>query len=66
MNFKEKKATQITQYFAYIVMYIIFTTLLFFALSLTHKLPQTWTYFHIMMITLLIVLIGRLINLLLK
>jgi hypothetical protein len=38
--------------------YFLFTTILFFVLKLTNKLPQTWNYLHISYITLTIILTG--------
>ncbi len=42
----------------YIASYFVFTTVLFFVLTYVGKLPETWTYFHIMAIVLLIAGIG--------
>ena len=44
----------------YVIMYLIFTTILYFILNLLNKLPETWTYLHIMTITLTIILIAKL------
>ena len=52
--------------FGYIVFYFIFTTVLFFILSFTHKLPEKFNYLHIMIITLFILLLGKFIDLILK
>lgn len=41
--------------------YFLFTTMLFLVLTFTGKL-QSWTYFHVMGITLLVVLLGKIIN----
>ena len=65
MNFKAKKNKSI-EWLGYIIMYFIFTTVLYFILRFFNKLPETWNYFYIAIITLFIVLIGRLIRLLLK
>lgn len=46
--------------------YFMFTTVLFFILMLTKKLPLTWEYYHVMAITLCIFTIGKLIKRLLK
>jgi len=50
----------------YIIMYLIFTTILFFILKFLNKLPTSWTYLHVMALTLLIVLFGMLIRRILK
>ncbi|MBI2136464.1 hypothetical protein HYU06_05315 [Candidatus Woesearchaeota archaeon] len=41
--------------------YFLFTTMLFLILTFTGKL-QTWAYFHVMAITLLVVLVGKIIK----
>lgn len=38
--------------------YLVFTTILFFVLTWLDKLPEAWTYFHVMGLTVLIVLLG--------
>jgi Na+-driven multidrug efflux pump len=38
--------------------FFLFTTILFFVLSLLNKIPDTWSYLHIMIITVVISLIG--------
>lgn len=50
----------------YIFGYFLFTTILFFILNLLNKIPKTWDYFHIMGITLLIIIVGVLIKKILK
>ena len=44
----------------YVIMYLIFTTILYFILNLLNKLPERWTYLHIMTSTLTIILIAKL------
>ncbi len=51
---------------AFVLMYFIFTTALYFILNLMHKLPQSWSYWHLSIITIFIILLGSLIKLLLK
>ena len=46
--------------------YFLFTTILYGVLFLLQKLPPTWTYSHIMAITLLITCLGWLFRWLLK
>ncbi len=63
LNFnKQNKKTNWAIIIGYIVMYLIFTTLLYFILRYFNKIPENWTYFHVMTVTLLIVLIGKLIR----
>ena len=50
----------------YFVGYFLFTTMFYFVLTFTHKIPQTWQYPHIMVITLIIAGIGLALNGLLK
>jgi len=38
--------------------YFLFTTILFFLLNASNKIPDFWSYFHIMGITLSITLVG--------
>ncbi len=67
MNFNEKNHTEkIGRITGFLVMYFIFTTILFFILKLTNKLPAKWTYIHIMIIVVLILFLGNLIKFLLK
>jgi len=42
----------------YVFSYFLFTTILFFILTLLGKIPESWSYFHIMGITILIAFIG--------
>lgn len=60
---KNKEASMII---GYLIMYFIFTTILYFILRLLNKIPENWNYVHIMFITLLIVIIGKSIKWLLK
>tara|TARA_Y100000310_G_scaffold336305_1_gene420453 strand:- start:509 stop:709 length:201 start_codon:yes stop_codon:yes gene_type:complete len=50
----------------FLVMYIIFTTILYFILKLLGKLPENWNYMYVVLITIFIVLLGILIKLLLR
>jgi len=50
----------------YISSYFLFTTILFFILTLLNKIPESWSYAHVMGITILIVFIGFVIKRLLK
>ena len=50
----------------YIFSYAIFTTILFYILKLTKKLPSNWSIFQIIGITLIIVIIGLILKKLLK
>ena len=47
----------------FVVMYFIFTTILYFLLIVLEKFPDSWTFLHIIAITLTIVLFGILLKL---
>lgn len=49
---------KISEKIGYIAAYFVFTTILFFALTFLNKLPVSWSYFHIILITFLIALSG--------
>ncbi|MBI4439274.1 hypothetical protein HY640_05045 [Candidatus Woesearchaeota archaeon] len=46
--------------------YFVFTTVMFFALSFAHKIPASWTYTHLMIVTGLVTLSGYLLKVFLK
>ncbi len=59
MKFEENKSVEkFGEKTGYVFAYFVFTTMLFFILALLKRLPQSWSYFHVMGLTLLIVLIG--------
>lgn len=65
--FSEKKEqNQVWEGAGYVFAYFLFTTILFFILSLLKKLPANWNYFHIMGITLLISIAGMIARKVLK
>jgi len=67
MIFEENKAIEnLGEKLGYVFSYFIFTTILFFILILLKKIPESWSYFHIMGITILIVLTGTVIKKFLK
>ncbi len=49
-----------------VVTYFIFTTIAYFVFTLTHKFPESWTYFHMIPFTLCIILLGTFLKLLYK
>jgi hypothetical protein len=49
-----------------ILAYILFTTVLYFILVLTNKIPKEWTYNNIIIITILITFTGFVIKRILK
>ncbi|MBS3126404.1 hypothetical protein J4453_03130 [Candidatus Woesearchaeota archaeon] len=67
MNFEPNKSAEKTGEIAgYTVSYFLFTTILFYILFFLKKMPETWSYFHIMEITAIIAVIGLLVKRLLK
>ena len=66
MNFEARKVNKINKKIGYVVMYLIFSTIFYFVLKLLDKIPDSWNYFHVLSLTLSIVLLGTLIKLLLR
>ncbi len=63
MIFEQSKSTEkFGEKIGYVFSYFLFTTVLFFILILLNKIPNSWSYFHIMMITFLIALLGVVIK----
>ena len=59
MYFKKiKPAEKNGERIGFLFSYFLFTTILFFLLVLLNKLPTSWSYLHIVGITVLIVLCG--------
>lgn len=54
------------QKIGYLFSYFLFTTILYFMLDAMNKLPEGWSYLHIMGLTFCIVLVGIIIRRLLK
>jgi hypothetical protein len=66
MKFKKNNKENIGKYLGFIVMFFIFNTILYFILTILEKLPQNWNYFHLTLVTLIIIIIGTLIKIWLK
>jgi len=67
MKFEEnKRIEQYGKILGYLFSYFLFTTILFLILNLLNKIPSSWNYFHIILITLLIVFIGIILKISLK
>jgi|TARA_Y100000310_G_scaffold312853_1_gene360594 hypothetical protein len=67
MIFEENKTIEkIGEKSGYVFSYFLFTTILFFILILLKKIPESWSYIHVMGITILIALIGVAIKRFLK
>jgi len=59
---KDQGLERIGKRLGFVLAYFIFTTILFFILFFLNKLPETWTYIHIMGTTLGITIIGALLG----
>lgn len=59
---KESLIEKIGQKAGFLFSYLLFTTVAYYILSFTNRLPENFTYFHIIPFTLLVVLIGFLID----
>jgi len=67
MIFEENKTIEkVGERIGYIFSYFLFTTILFLILILLKKIPESWSYLHIMGITILIAFIGAIIKKFLK
>jgi len=62
MDFNQNKVvTKFGECIGYICSYFLFTTILFFIIDLTGHIGS-WTYFHIMALTIFIVFVGFLLK----
>lgn len=59
---KKTLTYSIGEIFGFVSAYFLFTTMLFFVLTFLNKIPDSWTYFHIIGITISIILIGVIIG----
>ena len=67
MIFEENKTIEkLSEKLGYIFSYFLFTTILFLILIFLKKIPESWSYFHVMGITILIAVIGIAIRRFLK
>ena len=67
MQFDEKNfGNAFPRKLGYFIMYVVFTVIFYFILKILNRLPSDWIFFHVVGITLAIVLFGRLVKLLLK
>jgi len=67
MIFEENKTIEILgEKLGYIFGYFLFTTILFFILMVLKKIPESWSYIHIMGIVALIILVSAVIKRFLK
>lgn len=67
MIFEENKTIEkLGEKLGYIFSYFLFTTILFLILIFLKKIPESWSYFHVMGITISIAVIGIVIRRFLK
>lgn len=67
MIFEENKAVEIFgERIGFIVGYFLFTTVLFYVLTLSNRLPESWSYGNIMLVSIVVCGIGFTIKRLLK
>ncbi|MEK6925716.1 MAG: hypothetical protein AABW50_00395 [Nanoarchaeota archaeon] len=52
--------------FGFVLMLFVSATILFFALKVLKKMPDNWSYFYILILVFLMVLVGTFIKKLLK
>jgi len=60
------KAKEIGKISAFLIMFFLFTTVFYFILKLTDRLPSGWNYLYVVPLTLSITLFGVLLKLSLK
>ena len=51
---QDKRIEKIGEKAGYLLSYFLFTTILFFILAVLRKIPESWSYLHVMAITILI------------
>lgn len=67
MIFEENRTFEnLGEKLGFIFSYFLFTSILFFILVFLNKIPESWSYVHIMGLVFLIVLIGIIIKQYLK
>ena len=50
----------------FLLSYTIFTSILYLILQFSNKLPESWTILHVVLLTILIIMVGKSIRFLLK
>ena len=67
MDFEENKSVaKFGEIIGFLFSYLLFTTILFFALRFTEKIPKWWSVLQIIPITFAIALLGLLLKRLLR
>ena len=62
----DTRTQKVGETLGFLIGYFVFTTILFFALTFLKKIPTSWTYFHIIGLTIVVTLVGTTIRRLLK
>ena len=63
---KENSSKKIIEFVGWIGSYFLFSTILYFALKFLKKLPDTWDYFSILILTASIILVGGFLRKIIK
>ena len=64
--FEDNRVMEIGERFGNIFGYFLFTSILFLVLTFFNKIPSSWGYYHLMRITIFIVLLGLILKRILK
>lgn len=59
---KKNQLQKIGRLFGFCFSFFLFSTILFFILNYFNKIPQTWSYFHILGLTLGLIVFSRLLK----
>jgi hypothetical protein len=60
MKFEKKdRVFSFSKNLGYLLMLLVFSIILYFVLSFFDKIPESWGYFHILIISVLIIFIGK-------
>lgn len=62
----QKKIEKLGERVGYVLAYFLFTTVLYSILIIWHKIPSSWSYVHIVFISLLAVALGIFLERILK
>ena len=58
MESAETKSFKMGTYVGFVGMFVIFSTILFFVLKIFDRIPDSWTYVHIFLVSLPILFVG--------
>ena len=68
MDFEKKVSPQknVGIIVGFISMFLIFSTILYYTLKITEKLPLPWNYFDVLLVVFVIIIIGKVLGGILK